>query len=158
MDELSLRNTLIEVEEKFNRQQLVVDELKTRLIDLRYAVQERHKDRLFDCGVCLKTIPENMLLQHICSKEFAFIPCTYCNEPFWSTKKLLDHLEIAHKDATYFNGCQLCPKTFNMALLHDLHKKIVHGKPPITIKVEQTKPQCDIESSRKAVTLSRKGK
>lgn len=157
-DEIALKNKLINVEKKFRRKQLAVDVLKDRLLELRKTVQERLKDRVLHCEVCLRPVAENMLLQHICFENIASIPCAYCNESFSSTKKLLDHLEFVHKDEPYIKECQACHKIFHMALLYDFHQKIFHFKQPETIIKPQIPVECTSQTSRKVVVNWPKGK
>lgn len=150
-DEKSLRNKLIAVEKNFERKQIAVNKLNDRLIALRNAVQERLKERIFYCEVCLVPVAKSMLLQHICCENVAFLPCAYCNELFSSTKLLVDHLEMAHKDGMYIRECQTCQRTFCMALLYDFHQDIAHVKPPEIAKKPQIDLECTNIKTRKVV-------
>lgn len=127
-EELTLKNKLIEVKEKFRKKQLALDVIKFRLIDLRRRVQQQDKAQYLFCEVCSKAVAANMVLQHICREKVIFLPCEYCNEPYSSTEKMLRHLKVAHSDAAQKYECQTCQKTFYMKLLYDFHQQKVHNK------------------------------
>lgn len=80
----------------------------------QHDAQEKYK-----CIVCgSKFVSWEEYNRHLC--QGSSIQCSYCNETFFATAQLLEHLEKTHNEKTLFK-CEKCGHFYSMLLLKQYH-------------------------------------
>lgn len=100
-----------------------------------FHLKQHDAEEKFKCIVCgSRFILWEEYSRHLC--QGSSIQCSYCNETFFATAPLIDHLEHWHDVKTLFK-CEKCGHFFSMLLLKQYHM-VQHsneGSKPFVCKV-----------------------
>lgn len=82
-------------------------------------LRQHYAAEKYQCNVCrARFVVWNDYNRHLC--QGTSIACSYCNETFFNTIALLNHLDQAHDEKTLFK-CQKCARFYSMELLKQIH-------------------------------------
>lgn len=111
-------------------------------------LRQHYAAEKFKCNICgVRFIVWDDYNRHLC--QGTSIACSYCNETFYATNALLNHLDHSHDEKTLFK-CQKCAQFYSMELL-----KQIHMQQHIEIESEDSKPYgCSVCKKRFSTRLS----
>ncbi|XP_055322856.1 zinc finger protein 208-like [Sitodiplosis mosellana] len=88
-------------------------------------VHMKRHERDHPCSICKMDLTPSELGSHLCGDE-KIVTCEYCPNEFTATLKLVEHIEMSHRNEKFplkFYRCDHCSKFYPSIVLKKLHLK-----------------------------------